>query len=157
VTLAILVEGWSAYQDLLLEALTPLTPEQLALRAAPHLRSVEELARHIIAVRAGWFHYALGEGDDTFAAFRAWQLPDAPVRMASDLVHGLADTWQVMQAAMARYTPDDFAATVTAERDGRTHSFRRGWVVWHVLEHDVHHGGEIGYSLGMHGLKAPDL
>jgi uncharacterized damage-inducible protein DinB len=157
VTLAILAEGWNAYQDRLIEALAPLTPEQLMVRVAPHLRSVEELARHIIAVRAGWFHIVLGEGDDTFAAFREWRLPDAPARKATDLVHGLTGTWQVMQTAMACYTPDDLAVTVTAERDGRTQTFRRGWVVWHVLEHDLHHGGEIGYSLGMHGLKAPDL
>jgi hypothetical protein len=26
-----------------------------------------------------------------------------------------------------------------------------------VIEHDLHHGGEIGYSLGMHGLQAPDI
>jgi hypothetical protein len=36
---------------------------------------------------------------------------------------------------------------------------QRGWVVWHVLKHDLHHGGEIGFSLGLslglHGLPAP--
>ncbi len=30
--------------------------------------------------------------------------------------------------------------------------FRRGWVVWHTLEHDLHHGGEISQILGSHGL-----
>jgi uncharacterized damage-inducible protein DinB len=27
-------------------------------------------------------------------------------------------------------------------------------VVWHVLEHDLHHGGEISLTLGMHGIDA---
>lgn len=157
VTLAIMVEGWHAYQNLLIEALAPLTPEQLALRAAPHLRSVAELACHIISVRAGWFHNILGEGDDAFGAYHEWDQPDAPTRTASELVNGLAATWQPMQAALAHFTPDDLAQTVTGFRKGHTFAYKRGWVVWHVIEHDLHHGGEIGYSLGVHGLTAPDL
>jgi hypothetical protein len=30
-------------------------------------------------------------------------------------------------------------------------------VVWHLIEHDLHHGGEVSLILGMHGLGAPDL
>jgi uncharacterized damage-inducible protein DinB len=33
----------------------------------------------------------------------------------------------------------------------------RGWIVWHVIEHDLHHGGEVSFTLGMHGLAAPDI
>jgi uncharacterized damage-inducible protein DinB len=157
VTLAFMADGWHAYQTRLREALGPLTPEQLGLRPAPHLRSIGELARHIIAVRAGWYSYVLHEGDDAFGAYSAWDDAHAPMLVAEELVGGVDATWQVMQAVLARYTPDDLTQTVTAERDGRRFSFQRGWVVWHVIEHDLHHGGEIGYSLGMHGLPAPDL
>ena len=30
----------------------------------------------------------------------------------------------------------------------------RAAVVWHVLEHDLHHGGEISLIFGVHGLQA---
>ncbi len=40
-------------------------------------------------------------------------------------------------------------------RPSRSH--HRGWVVWHVMEHDVHHGGEISQILGSHGLSGLDL
>ncbi|HEY6285010.1 MAG TPA: hypothetical protein VIX20_05065 [Ktedonobacteraceae bacterium] len=33
----------------------------------------------------------------------------------------------------------------------------RQWVIWHVIEHDLHHGGELSFSLGAHNLAAPDL
>jgi uncharacterized damage-inducible protein DinB len=157
VTLAMITEGWQTYQARLSEALAPLTPKYLALRAAPHLRSIDELACHIISVRAGWFHNILGEGDDAFGSFHEWDQPDAPARNARDLVNGLVVTWQVMQEALARFTPASLAEVVTGERKGRKFAYKRGWVVWHVLEHDLHHGGEIGYSLGMFGLNAPDL
>jgi uncharacterized damage-inducible protein DinB len=152
VTLAIMTEGWHTFQTRLSSALAPLTPEQLALRAAPQLHSIEELARHIIGERAGWFHYILGEGDDAFGAYHEWDRPDAPTRTASGLVEGLATTWQAMQSALARFTPADLTETLTG-----LVAHQRGWVVWHVLEHDLHHGGEIGFSLGLHGLPALDL
>ncbi len=41
-------KGWDAYQALLIKALTPLSLEELALRVAPHLRSVGENVAHII-------------------------------------------------------------------------------------------------------------
>jgi uncharacterized damage-inducible protein DinB len=155
-TLAIMAEGWHAYQAQLTEVLAPLSQEQLALRAAPHLRSIDELARHIIGMRAGWFHNILGEGDDAFGAYHEWDRPDAPVRTAPELVNGLAATWQGMQGALAHLTPDDLAQTIAGERKGQPYAYRRGWVVWHVIKHDLHHGGEISFSLGMHGLKALD-
>ncbi len=33
----------------------------------------------------------------------------------------------------------------------------RQWIIWHVLEHDIHHGGELSSILGAHGLAAVDL
>ena len=57
-------QGWDGYQQHLLDAIGPLTPEQLALRPAPHLRSVGELATHIALVRAGWLYFVLQVGGD---------------------------------------------------------------------------------------------
>ena len=62
VTLALMTEGWQTYQSELSKALALLSLEQLDLRAAPHLHSIGELACHIIAVRAGWYHDILREG-----------------------------------------------------------------------------------------------
>ena len=63
----------------------------------------------------------------------------------------------VMQEALARYTPTDLQVAVEDEWEGQKYTYTRGWVIWHVIEHDLHHGGEIGYSLGMHGLQALDI
>jgi uncharacterized damage-inducible protein DinB len=152
-TLAFFTQGWHNYQNQLSRALARLTPSQLALRSAPNLRSIEELARHIIAVRVGWFHYNLEEGDSDFAAFGTWGEPGSPPRSATELVSALEKTWQVLE----RYTLADLQSTVQDESEGQISTYTRGWVIWHVIEHDLHHGGEIAYSLGMHGLTAPDI
>ena len=156
-TLAFFTQGWQNYQNQLCIALARLSPEQLALRAAPDLRSIDELARHIIGVRAGWFHYNLEEGNEDFGTFTEWNEPGSPPRSADELVSGLEKTWQVMQEVLGRYTLADLQSTVQDEDQGQIYTLTRGWVIWHVMEHDIHHGGEIAYSLGMHGLTAPDI
>ena len=106
-TLAFFTQGWHNYQNQLSIALARLSSEQLALRAAADLRSIDELARHVIGVRAGWFHFTLEEGDEDFGAFQVWNEPGSPPRSASELVSGLEKTWQVMQEVLGRYTLAD--------------------------------------------------
>jgi len=156
-TLAFFTQGWQNYQNQLSIALARLSPEQLALRAAPDLRSIDELTRHVIAVRARWFQYVLKEGDEEFGAIGQWDEPGSPPRSADELVSGLEKTWQVMQEVLGRYTLADLQSTVQDEWEGKIDTYTCGWVIWHVIEHDLHHGGEIAYSLGMHGLTAPDI
>ena len=156
-TLAILAQGWDTYQTRLADALEPLSLEQVTLRAAPNLRSIDQLARHIIGVRASWFHTVLAVGDEAFDAYSAWNNPDAEPRPGSELAAGLRATWEVVRAALVGFTPEMLQESIERERWGKKHTFTRGWVVWHVIEHDLHHGGELGYSLGMRGLDAPDI
>jgi uncharacterized damage-inducible protein DinB len=84
-------KGWDVYQQELSKAIAPLSPEQLALRAAPNLRSIQEIATHIIAVRARWFHHLMGEGSADFATIGGWDRADAPTRSAAKLVSGLEE------------------------------------------------------------------
>jgi uncharacterized damage-inducible protein DinB len=149
--------GWTAHQDLITGALAPLTAEQLGLRVAPEVRTIGEIATHMIGARARWFHGALGQGGDDLAALQGWDRPGQPTRTAAELVEGLRITGRVIQAALASYTAADLMGTVTEEYGGQTYTFTRQYVVWHVIEHDIHHGGEISLTLGAHGLAAPDL
>jgi uncharacterized damage-inducible protein DinB len=154
-TLTTFYTSWKAYQERIKGALAPLTAEQLELRAAPHLRSIGENALHIIGCRAGWFIHVLGEdwGADG-KAYADWDATGAPARTPAELVQALERTWQDMSDCLARWSPDDLRQTFPDEWDGKTVHLPRAWIVWHVLEHDLHHGGELSLTLGMHGLPA---
>ena len=52
---------------------------------------------------------------------------------------------------------EDLDVEVSRERRSGTQTFTRRWVVWHLVEHDLHHGGEISQTLGTHGLPGLDL
>src|SRR5258708_30241161 len=56
-------QGWEQYQKLLIAAIAPLSAEQLALRPAPHLRSIGENVAHIVGTRVGWVDKGRGDGD----------------------------------------------------------------------------------------------
>jgi uncharacterized damage-inducible protein DinB len=149
--------GWEDCQGRLIKAVAPLSPDQLALRAAPQLRSLGEIAGHIARGRARWLHYALGEGTETTAPILARPAAGAPAATAAELVSGLEATWADLAAARARWTLPTMAQPFTIMLDGEERTLTRQWVLWHLLEHDLHHGGELALCLGMHGLTAPKL
>ena len=154
---AAIYDGWHTYQTALIDALRPLTADQLQLRAAPHLRTVGEIATHMIRTRAGWFVLDLGEQDETLRAIVDRPRDDDPPLTADELIDGLETTWVVMQEIAAGWTAEQWAETFTAVDDYGEWTFSRAWVVWHLIEHDLHHGGEISLTLGSHDVKAPDI
>lgn len=157
-TLAEIYKNWGAYQALLVKAVAPLTAEQLALSSAPHLRSVSSLAAHIIGTRAGWFNRLMGEGGPEVVALVGWgRVGTAAPTSAAELVAGLETTWQMIVAALARWTTADMEHVFTGERNGEAYTIARQWVIWHLIEHDLHHGGELSLTLGIHNLPAIDI
>lgn len=150
-------DGWHTYQTALIDALRPLTADQLQLRAAPHLRTVGEIATHIVKTRAGWFYFDLEEQNETLKEIVDWPKTDEQPRTAAELVAGLETTWTILQAIINDWTAEQWAKTFTAVDDYGEWSFSRAWVVWHLIEHDLHHGGEISLTLGIHGVRALDI
>jgi uncharacterized damage-inducible protein DinB len=165
-------DGWAQHQRLLIGAIRERTPEQLALRAAPHQWAIWQIAGHMAGSRAYWFHDVLGEGDpairDMFHVART-TVPDLPLedagweddednpRGAAELVEAFDRTWTMIDDCLQRWAPDDLLVEFSRQPRAGTQSFTRQWVIWHLLEHDVHHGGEISLILGTHGLPALGL
>jgi uncharacterized damage-inducible protein DinB len=158
-TLTTFYTFWKAYQDRIKGALEPLITEQLELRAAPHLRSIGENVMHIVSCRAYWFAAFMsdvhGEEMKVYAGWNEDALKlGAPVPTVAELARGLDHTWQFMADCLARWSPADMRQTFPDEWDGKQVDVSRAWVVWHVMEHDLHHGGELSLTLGMHAIPA---
>ena len=146
-------KGWDSYQALLIKAIAPLSSEELALRAAPHLRSVGENVAHIISGRVSNF-LVLGEAGTEMIPLEQWDIPGAPLKGAAELVSGLESTWQMIQIALARWTPADLEDVfVDGEGEQAPHLTRQS-IIWSTIKHDLHHGGEISLTLGVHHVEA---
>lgn len=154
-TLARFYRGWDEYQRMLVQAVAPLSTEALALRVAPSQWSAGRIAAHIVATRVGWFQGLLGEGDPALAEYDpGGDADDAPPRAVAELVSGLQATWAMVEECLNRWTPGMLTDTFTTHH-GQERS--RQWVLWHVLEHDIHHGGELLLTLGSGGVATPEM
>jgi uncharacterized damage-inducible protein DinB len=153
--------GYEVHQRRLVKMIAPLDAAQLDLAAAPHLWSVRTLACHIIGARAWWFNSWMGEGPSEFAQMNAWDEDEAlATRPAAEMVRGLELSWSVIKAGLERWSAADLTTEFirpVPNAQGERPSRSRQWIVWHLVEHDVHHGGEISFSLGMHGVTGLDL
>jgi uncharacterized damage-inducible protein DinB len=155
-TLDVIYENWRSYQEKLRDCIAPLTNEQLSLRPAAHMWSLGQIVQHIIAVREGWFCGTLQDEDETMSAYMDWGQRESPARSVAELVRGLDETWAFIESRLQRWTADDCTQTFPDEWDGQVYEVSRSWVIYHVMEHDLHHGGEVSLILGMNGLQTPD-
>ena len=155
-------KGWETYQPSLVEMIAPLSPKQLALPASSHHWSIGMIAQHIPANRVWWFQGWMGEGSPDLASIAHWDPADKeaqPALESVELVAGLEATWRMIADALARWTPADLghifpSPPFLSEEEQRIFGQRtRQWIIWHVLEHEIHHGGELSLALGNYGLE----
>ena len=109
----------------------------------------------MIGARARWFQ--IDEDAVEFTEFARWDSPSLPLRSAPELVEGLETTWRLMQEAIASWTPAQWAEQIPSDDPDDPPAITRPWILWHLLEHDLHHGGEVSLTLGLHGHQAPDI
>jgi uncharacterized damage-inducible protein DinB len=154
-------KGWETYQRNLIKTIAPLSAEQLALPAASHQWTIGMVAQHIVANRVWWFQLWMGEGSPDLAPIMHWDPADQEEQFtlnADELVGGLKSTWGMIAKALTRWTPNDLGsvfeppASLSEEEKRIFGELTLQWIVWHVLEHEIHHGGELSLALGGYGL-----
>ena len=156
--------GWENYQHALAHTIAALSSEQLALPLGQEQRSIGELLEHMIGARYNWFYLWMGEGDPT----RDWnddEDQDEPgMYQAASLVAMFEQSWHVISSALDRWTsadleqlfspPASHQAWLRNQGLAEAPAHTRQWIVWHVMEHEIHHGGELSLALGNHGLDS---
>ena len=172
-------EGWDSHQLALVRAITPLTPEQLAWRPAPHLSSVGELISHTALARLWWFHKMGAPGSAELARqiapwagekvnaedpteLHRWadaleQQEAAIAGNLTELLRWLEASWQMIETTLTTWTVADLTQTYRHIREGKMYVISRQWTIWRVLSHDLHHGGELAILLGLQDIEIPDL
>ncbi len=169
VPLASVFDGWNGYNTSLVQAITPLTPEQLAWRPAPQFRSVGEVARHISLGRISWFGRMEAPGSTALVErISNWtqdrdgndDIVEHAIAITEDadaLVRWLDATWGMIDATLTNWTITDLNATYRHTWNSQTYAVSRQWTIWRILSHDLHHGGELALLFGLQGIEAFEL
>jgi uncharacterized damage-inducible protein DinB len=161
-------DGWHEQQKNLLASISPLSPEQMQLRAAPGEWAIWQLASNMAGGRLYWLCTMLGEDDRGLREmFRVdhTTVPDLPLewagwedntdqpRTAGELVEAFEKTWNLIESCIDRWTPEDLTVEVTRnDAWGTPRTITPAWVIWRLAAHEVHHGSEISLILRVHGL-----
>ena len=92
---------------------------------------------------------------DLSLEFAGWEDDETHPRTAAEIVDGFHVTWALISGCLERWTANEITAEIPQRRANRTTT--RGWVIWHLMEHDAHHGGAISLILGTHELPGLDM
>jgi uncharacterized damage-inducible protein DinB len=162
-TVALLYEGWRKCDSRLVEALRPLSSEQLTWRAAPSQWPIWAIAAHTAGARVYWLCGVLKEEGAETTPFTdplsglGWEDDENTPRGANELVMALDTTWKIVERCLARWTAPMLHDEFERERNGNIQIHTRQSVIMRLITHDAYHSGEISQILGMHGLPGIDL
>jgi uncharacterized damage-inducible protein DinB len=144
-----LFHHWSEVREALFQALDCLSDAQLDFVPREGLWSLRETVCHIAGTEEGWFRYCVTREHP------GW--PDYPARdypTVASLKALLADVHARTEQFLAADADERMLQPVALPWGAQT---TLGWVVWHVLEHEIHHRGEVFLMLGLMGKEAPDV
>jgi uncharacterized damage-inducible protein DinB len=166
--LAQIFDGWNGYHESLLRAVVPLTKEQLAFKAGQDMRSMGQLIRHIALGRITWLARIEPLGiDEAVARVLRWFTDGDGNRHVDEeavscgdsqvLAEWLAASWSPIERSLDSWTVDDLLRSYPYRFRGTDYLISRQWVLWRILSHDIHHGGQLALLLAMQGVPAFEL
>jgi uncharacterized damage-inducible protein DinB len=161
-TVAPLYAGWRLVNERLIERIGALSPEELALRAAPHLLPIWAITAHTAGVRPYWLCRVCKEPGAERTPFASlidegWEDDLSHPREAGELVSALQSTWTIVDDCLQRWTPAMLQDEFERDYGGRITIHTRQSVLMRLITHDAYHCAEIAQALGIHGLKEVDI
>ena len=131
------------------QALDGLAEGQLAFVPHKGLWSLGTAACHIANAEDGWFRYVVARELDEWPSIDEKRYHTvASIRALLNEIHGYT------MAYLQRIDVADLYRTISAPW-GAELTLR--FIIWHVLEHEIHHRGETYLMLGLLGMEAPDF
>ena len=104
---------------------------------------------HIGEAEEGWFRYVIQREIDHWPIF---ELEDYPTKEAIKTL--LTEIHDRTEAYLATLSLADLEQEIEPQKGEQ--NFKLGWIIWHVLEHEIHHRGELSFILGLLGREGLD-
>jgi len=126
------------------------TDDQLSFSPAAGLWSLGQVALHIAAAEEGWFRHIITQELNDWPK----DFPPEKFNTVTAIKGLLQHTHNRTEAYLASINHEELERVIEAPWGAK---FPVRWAIWHVLEHEIHHRGEIFIILGMLGKEAPDV
>ena len=112
--------------------------------------SVGEILLHIANAEQGWFRYAVSGELDTWPEGHSLE----NYSNFDDISNLLKEVHDWTETYIAELDRADSHKVIELPWDEKIHL---GWIIWHVLEHEIHHRGELSLILGLLGRDGLDV
>jgi uncharacterized damage-inducible protein DinB len=111
---------------------------------------VGSIMLHIADAEDGWFRYVVTQELDEWPD--QYVLENYP--KVADIKMVLTEVHAATEAYLETLVEADLEREIEAPWGG---VFRLEWIIWHVLEHEIHHRGELSFILGTLGREGLDV
>lgn len=134
---------WEQVRRSLLVMIDRFSQEELAFKPFESAWSVGQIMLHIADCEDNWLH---GVVRQEITPWVFYKYADYPTK---ELIKEMLDrAHQRTISFLGNLEEPDLQREYTISRGD---TFSLGWIIWHVLEHEIHHRGELSLALGMLG------
>lgn len=141
-------DHWNKVWRDLMRGVSMLEDSHLSFQPAEaYPRTLGDILRHIMNVEQGWIHYVIRR------EFEEWPPEDGvPLTTVAALEEAMQQVHKETFDYLSSVAVEDFNQIVQVPDDGTP---KLGWILWHVLEQQIHHRGELFLCLSLLGLNRP--
>lgn len=140
---------WEEVRKGLLETIDKFSDDELSFQPFPGSWPVGRIMLHIADTEDYWLHALVQE---TLPVEVRYELPNYPCK--EDIKRMLSAAHERTLALLQSLDETDLA---TQYRTPQDEMFSLYWIIWHVLEHEIHHRGELSLALGLLGREGLDV
>ncbi|MEZ4594961.1 MAG: DinB family protein [Chloroflexota bacterium] len=141
---------WQQIRSNLLATVDKFSDKELTYVPFPGSQSVGQIIRHIANTEDGWFRYVVMR-----------ETPNWPGEFTAADYPTVADT-KVLLNRIHDHTLMNLSYWDCSDLERPIEvpwgdTFTLGWIIWHVIEHEIHHRGELSLILGLLGREGLDV
>lgn len=141
---------WDQIRKDLISMIDLFHDEELDYVPFPNSWSVREILLHIANAEEGWFRYVVMQELDRW--------PDKflieDYREKDAIKAKLSEVHQSTMEYLSTLKIDDLENNIDFPGGSQ---LQLGWIIWHVIEHEIHHRGELSLILGLLGKEGLDV
>lgn len=145
----LLFSHWKQVRAGLEKVIDSFTDAELTYSPYPGAWPVGRMMLHIAECEDYWLHAVVRRELPPDVSYPLAEYPDREA-IKGALTRAHART----RAFLETLDVDDLESYYTTPR-GETFTLR--WIIWHVLEHEIHHRGELSLCLGLLGREGLDV
>ncbi|MFH2040561.1 MAG: DinB family protein [Chloroflexota bacterium] len=141
---------WKQIRAGLLETIDKFSDDELSYTPFRTSWSVGQTMLHIADAEEGWFRFAVTRQLEKWPEY--FNLENYPTR--ESIKSALAEVHTRTEQFLESKKETDLTQVVRVPWGD---SFPLLWIVWHVVEHEIHHRGELSLILGLLGRDGLDV